>query len=266
MLFRPSPTPSTSVPLGARSVGCYRVQPGWREDVSTKHFTQIFWSVRGRGAMVMNGVEHPLKAGDIGLYPPGMEHRVYALDEPWEVRWWTMDGALVPAIIRSFGLARAGVFSAGPAPVELFQELHRAIRTVTPEGERQASALAYRLLALAAGGKQRAGPRANETVEAAARILRAEWNNPTLGIKPLAARLGLHRSSLTRQFRAAMGLAPVAYLSSLRMQNALSLLTSTDLPVAVIARRTGFTDPYYFSRCVTRATGLSPRAFRRKFV
>ncbi|NQU09290.1 helix-turn-helix transcriptional regulator [bacterium] len=263
MVFRPSATPSIAIPLGARSVGHYRVRAGWREGEVVKQCVQVFWTVRGRGALVIDGDQHPLGPGRIGVYFPGMLHRVFALAEPWECRWWTMDGILAPAIVSGFGLA-PGVQATGPAPVRLFQELHRAIGAVTPKGERLASALAYRLLASAADGVRRERRRQDALVEAAVQILRAEWNHPGLSVKTLAARLGVHRSSLTRRFQTALGVAPVAYLTSLRMQHALSLLASTGLPVAIVARRTGFSDPDYFSRCVSHATGRSPRAFRRQ--
>ena len=47
-----------------------------------------------------------------------------------------------------------------------------------------------------------------------------------------------------------------------RLQEAQKLLLTTELPVAEVARRTGWNDPFHFSRLFTRLTGRSPSAFR----
>jgi AraC-like DNA-binding protein len=261
LLYRPTASPAAEVPLGARSVGHYRVEPGYRDNVAVKHFVQVFWGVSGYGALVLNGMERTLHPGQVAVYFPGMEHRVYALDVEWEYRWWTMDGSLASACTTAFGLA-SDIFDVGPAPVKEFKSLAKAIGDIGEAGEIAASALAYRLLALASSRKK--PETADPLIQQAREIMQREWGNPALGVEALAYRLRLHRSSFTRRFAEIVGLAPVEYISNLRVQNALSLLKQTDRPVAEIARSCGYTDPNYFSRMIRKATGLSPRQFRER--
>lgn len=258
-LFRPTPAPSASLPFGARSVGHYLVPPGYRDVIKIKYFVQVFWGIAGVGALVINGIERTLRPRQVALYFPGMRHEVYALDEIWEYCWWTMDGPLAQAVAAALGLA-AGVYDAGPAPLQLLRRLSGMIRDQSQAAERQASALAYRLLILAASGRS-AGIK-DRYVEEAVKIIHAEWNRPQLCVKQMADRLRLHRSSLSRRFEAALGLPPVAYLARLRVQNALSLLRQTEKTVAEISVQCGYNDPDYFGRLIRRSTGLSPRAFR----
>lgn len=259
-LWRPSLAPSVDVPLGARSVGHYVVDREYREEPMVKHFVQIFWGVKGVGVLVIDGVERRLLPGTIALYFPQMEHRIYSEDELWEYRWWTMDGPLAASITAAFGLAKADIYQAGAAPVSLFRKLEEAIRDMTPRGERHASALAYALLTRAAG--RRSAPETDTDIRQATDIIHREWNEPELGVESLSRRLKLHRSSFSRRFRSAMGVTPIAYITNLRTQNALSLLKQTGRSVAEIARACGWDDPNYFSRCIRRATGHSPKAFR----
>ena len=101
------------------------------------------------------------------------------------------------------------------------------------------------------------------TVLAAVDTIHNEWNNPQMGVDLIADRLRIHRSSLSRRFHAALGVSPVKYLTNLRVQNALSRLKAGRQPIGDIAFDCGWTDPNYFSRCIRRATGLSPKDFRK---
>jgi len=259
ILFRPTPAPSANLPLGARSVGHYLVQPGYRDHVLVKQFVQVFWGITGTGALVINGMECKLQPRQIAIYFPGMRHEVYALNKEWEYCWWTMDGPLATSITTSFGLV-AGVYSAGPAPLPLLRHLEGAIRNQSQAAERQASAIAYQLLTMAVSGRRTRNedPWANEAV----RIIHHEWNQSQLCVKQLADRLHVHRSSLSRRFEKAVGIPPVAYLVRLRVQNALSMLKQTEKPIAEVAALCGYNDPNYFARLMHRYTGLSPRRFR----
>jgi AraC-like DNA-binding protein len=258
-ILRPTPMPSTDLPFGARSVGYYHALPGFRDKVKVKHFVQVFWGIRGTGALVINGAERKLKPRQIAVYFPGMRHEVYALNDEWEYCFWTMDGPMAAGITAAFGLS-ADIFDAGEAPLPLFRKLEKMIRGQSPAAEREASALAYRLLTLAASGRRQKAD--DQLSNKAVKIIHDEWNRPQLSVKELAERLHLHRSSFSRRFEAALGIAPITYLTRLRVQNALSLLGQTEKPVAEIARLCGYNDPNYFSRLIHHYTGLSPHGFR----
>lgn len=259
-LFRPSPAPTIPIALGARSVGCYRVAPDYRDVVAVKPFVQVFWGVRGAGALIINGRERRLRPNQVALYFPGHKHQVYAKDEPWEYRWWTMDGPLAESIVSAFGLV-PGVFEAAPPPLDLFRKLEKAILNPTPAGERKASLLAYQLLIQAAAGAKPAT--AGTGVEQALAAAHQQWRNPNFSVKALADELGLHRSQLSREFRRVMGVPLMEYVLRLRLQAALSLLRATDEPICDIAPRCGFQDPDYFARLIRRKFRAAPSQIRR---
>lgn len=81
-------------------------------------------------------------------------------------------------------------------------------------------------------------------------------------IPELARRGAMSESTLLRLFRRGTGDTPAGYLARLRIGRARSLLLNTSLPISEIARKTGFGDSNYFSRCFRKHTGVSPRAFR----
>jgi AraC-like DNA-binding protein len=77
-----------------------------------------------------------------------------------------------------------------------------------------------------------------------------------------AARLGYSLPTLNRACRAATGRNAKILIDARVALEAGRLLAHTDLPVAAIGRRLGFTEPTNFGKFFTHRTGLSPGAFR----
>ena len=259
--LRVSPTPSPDVALGAHGIGHYIHPAGFWEPPMTKPFAEVFWGVEGRGSFVIDGVEMILPPEHIAVYLPGMVHEWSAIDDDWEMRWWTMDGPLTADIMTGMGL-HPGVFEAGPAPVELFDRLEAAIRDPSPLGERRASAVAFELLTLT-HGLDSTGP-GDALVNEILGYLTVHWAEHDLSVTSLAHTFHVHRSTLARRFQAALGTSPVDYIIAMRIQNAMSLLQQTSHTVTEIAHQCGFSDPNYFARLFRRHTGMSPTAYRKR--
>ena len=85
-----------------------------------------------------------------------------------------------------------------------------------------------------------------------------------LDLPQLARRAHLSPSRFSAVFREALGLAPSQYIQARRMIRAESLLISSDASVQDIAERSGFGDPFHFSRLFTKRHGISPRAYREQ--
>lgn len=78
----------------------------------------------------------------------------------------------------------------------------------------------------------------------------------------VACEIGLSPFTTIRQFKAATGRTPHAYLLEIRLDAAKRLLTGTNASVESIAKRVGFDDLAYFSRFFKRRTGITPSGFR----
>jgi AraC family transcriptional regulator len=83
---------------------------------------------------------------------------------------------------------------------------------------------------------------------------------PTLG--QMAATAHLSAYHFARQFKAATGLPPHQYVIARRIERARQLLQAgTDLSLAEVAARAGFSDQSQFSRHFKRLVGVTPRQF-----
>lgn len=85
------------------------------------------------------------------------------------------------------------------------------------------------------------------------------------GVAELARAAGLSPAHFARAFRARTGVAPHAWLATLRLERALDLLRRPgSAPVlAEVAAAAGFADQAHMTRELRRATGLTPGALRR---
>lgn len=81
-------------------------------------------------------------------------------------------------------------------------------------------------------------------------------------VEALAREAGVHRVHLARTFRDHYGVAVTRYARSVRVQSALSLLTSTHLPLSRLAAESGYADQSHLTREVRAATGATPGAIR----
>ena len=76
---------------------------------------------------------------------------------------------------------------------------------------------------------------------------------------------GLPKRSFDRRFRAATGYSPLAYIQTLRVEEAKQLLETSTVAVEKIGRQVGYEDAASFRRLFRRLTGIAPGDYRRKF-
>ena len=83
-------------------------------------------------------------------------------------------------------------------------------------------------------------------------------------IAELASQVGVSRSVLAERFRHFLGVPPMTYLTSWRLQLGAQLLTSTSHSVAQIAGEVGYESEPAFNRAFKREFGSPPARFRLK--
>lgn len=81
-------------------------------------------------------------------------------------------------------------------------------------------------------------------------------------VSELAREVAVSRSILAERFSAALGVAPMRYLTHWRLQIAADLLRTTRPGLAALAARVGYESEEAFSRAFKRHLGVSPAAWR----
>ncbi len=84
-------------------------------------------------------------------------------------------------------------------------------------------------------------------------------------VDEMIRRSKLAERTFKRRFTAATGMAPIAYVQRLRIEDAKRRLERTEASVDDISWRVGYEDPAFFRRLFKRTTGLAPGAYRKRF-
>ncbi len=95
-----------------------------------------------------------------------------------------------------------------------------------------------------------------------AMLLRAKMEallDRPLDLEALSRDVGMSRRLLSQRCREACGTSPARFMQDLRLHRSRTLVTGTDLPVRVIARRCGFANPNHFATAYRRRYGHAPR-------
>jgi AraC family transcriptional regulator, arabinose operon regulatory protein len=220
----------------------------------------------GEGWCRSGGAHHRITAGNALVIRPREPH-VYGADSraPWSAWWLHVVGEAVPDLLDALEVTPARpvvAVSRLSQAVSLVDEAIKAFETdESPSSLAAASGAAWHLFASLASGRHRVPHGRPDPVALATAKLQQDLTT-TVAVADLAASVGLSSSHLSALFRRAVGCGPAEYQTRLRMSAARELLDTTDLPVASVARRVGYADPFYFARKFRAAHGTTPSEYR----
>ena len=202
------------------------------------------------------------EAASVAFHPPGEEHavaigardvRCLNVGLPASAVREAHEAGGLPAFVRAVG---------GPL-VWLARRIHDETRSWSPSSPASVEALVLEMLATVSAAKlppsDRLPPR---WLDEAEEILRHEFRT-TLTVRGLARRVGVHPIHLSRSWRRYRRCSVGDAVRRLRLDEARRRLGSHDA-LADIALDLGFADQAHFTRAFRRATGLTPRAWRRR--
>lgn len=244
---------------------------------------ELVYVIKGSGLHHIDGEPFPLIAGDLYAIGEGTLHS-YQVERDLEfynlllkpglfdARELAELGALhdFAAFLRGGGGARPKLSFAPPHSDRLAQLLERMseeIKHKQPGWRLAAKALFSEFIVAACRQTSVAASEAPDVDDGpVASALGAihERYAEHLTVDQLAEVAGVSAGHLGETFRARTGLTIHQYLGKLRVDRARELLESTELSITDICHRCGFEDSGYLTRVFKKATGLTPRDYRRQ--
>lgn len=85
-----------------------------------------------------------------------------------------------------------------------------------------------------------------------------------ISIQTLADLCSINPNYAGQLFKQKMNQTFNSYLANLRIQQAIHLLTNTDMPVALVASSVGYQDYFYFAKVFKKITGSTPSSYRQE--
>lgn len=101
-----------------------------------------------------------------------------------------------------------------------------------------------------------------QTASAIRSYIEEHYCDPELCVKRLADEFSMHRTLVSKIFKAGTGMSFSEYLLQLRMKRSLELLRGSQQSITAIAETVGYVNYTTFKRAFIRYAGISPRDYR----
>lgn len=101
-----------------------------------------------------------------------------------------------------------------------------------------------------------------KTLAMIAKVIEDNISNPDLNVNMLCEKSGIANKQLYRLIKKYMGMAPLDYIRSVRLQNAAVLLNQHRFTVSEISYMVGFKTPSYFAKCFQNHYGVKPSQYQ----
>lgn len=251
----------------------------WRNFAHTHSFLEVCLAYAGQGSFTVDGVDHPVGAGDVFIARPGDVHEIVSSrSAPLGIAFWGF--TLVPSTAAATsrngwwsGLIRpdrpsvsttlgtlpalvAGLAAEAASPRSGYQKQLEALGQALVVETARAFA-ADEDLAVEAVPTDRA----TTTAAAMERYLADNLQRP-ISVRDVAAVVHLSTRHAARLFTRQTGTSLMAALRRLRLERAAHLLLETQEPVGEVARACGYPQPRPFITAFRRRYGQPPGAFR----
>lgn len=267
-----APIKDKSRPLIVTSCGTYRLKtvkrlPTWRPKGRLDY--QLLYIVSGKGHFYFHGEDRVVYAGRMVLIQPRQEQRYeYFGEDKTEVYWVHFTGSDVKNILRSYNIPMDDpIFYSGASSTYsyLFKEMIHELQNCKTGYEDLLALYLRQIFLLVQRTRQEERPTVStyiqEEMEFARRYFNEHYNEP-ISIQEYAESRNMSVCYFQRNFKQIVKHTPMQYLLTIRVNNAASLLETTDYSMAEIAAIVGYEDPLYFSRLFRKIKGVSPRDYR----
>ena len=267
------PFKDKSKPLLVGSCGTYRLQtvkklPTWRPRGRLDY--QLLYIVSGKAHFYFDDAERIVTAGHMVLFQPRQEqHYEYFGTDKTEVYWVHFTGSNVKNILRRYDIPLdTPVFYSGTSVIYayLFKEMINELQTCRTGYEELLTMYLQQILILVQRIRLERRPSVNTHIQEEMEYARRYFNehySEQINIEEYAESRNMSVSWFQRNFKQIVNCSPMQYLLTIRMNNAASLLESTDYSMAEISAIVGYDNPLYFSRLFKKQNRVSPSEYRK---
>jgi len=237
--------------------------PEWK--IPPRHIRNIelVLILRGIGKISVDNEEYTVGAGDLFCFQPSIKHSLWVEQEPY-MEFYGLHFELPPGI-PSIPFPPRMRLDAPQKITSLFRNLYEIHTQKEYLYEwKQQIILQQILCEIFQFLHPEDKPIASVRIKKALEYIHNNPNRPP-SMEELLKQAGIHKTLFIASFRQVTGTTPKQYILDHLLGYAQALLLETNLPIATLAERSGFSDPFYFSRCFRKHFRLSPKQYREKY-
>lgn len=244
-------------------------------------FAELFYVYDGEGEELLNGTKHLLRPGTVSFLLPHHLHELRStLNKPVRMYCCMFDIHVLYGSRYDFELVGRLLQTGSTLPSfvefeseeaeqmrDIFEKIYAEYRNANfGKSSFIRSKLLEALLLFA-----RAQIRPDESVDVGSSIKRTFWDilqhvhlhyADKLTLESLSHKYKISAPTISQSFKKLSGKSFLEYLHTLRINRALSLLSSTEMPVTDVAAEVGFESYRTFTRVFKKMKGVTPGEFR----
>lgn len=226
---------------------------------SNKRKTRFGLIEKGSGSYIYLNKKLDVTEGDIVYIP----ERVYCYSE------WHGNPEIKVTYISCFMNYATDCFAYEPqilrAEPEVWDGLSEIATLLTGDfsDELLAYSVFFRLLRDILPGMTESAISTDKTLQTAISYITNNWDK-LFSVKDLALHCRISESGLYHLFRKQLGQSPISFLNSIKVNQAIQFLETTDYSISEISSLSNFNSENHFRKVFTEFTGVTPSKYRKQ--
>lgn len=257
-----------------RYISISKYEGDWQSLPHTHQFSELFYVLSGEGAFYIEDDKIPVKADDLMIINPHVEHTEKTLpNDPMEYIVFGVEGLafsfIDPDQDNTKGYSFYSYGSDKNQFINFAQLMMREFHEKKPGFEKVCHGL-LQVLLVYISRKQNLSVISDSSFQLskecalAKRYIDANYAK-NITLDSLAEITHINKFYLAHSFTECIGQSPINYLTDRRLEACKELLTSSNLSVAQVASSVGFSSQSYFSQIFRKKTGMTPRQYRHRY-
>ncbi|CQR47145.1 Bifunctional transcriptional activator/DNA repair enzyme AdaA [Paraliobacillus sp. PM-2] len=258
------------MPLKLLYITHTKYDKGWHSTQHTHHFTELFYIVKGKGVILLQNQEVPVKENDLVIINPNVEHteKSNSLDS-LEYIALGIEGL-------SFSLpeekeTQMGLYTYRGDQEDILFYLNKLLSEIK-QNEEDYEVICQNIIEILIIKLRRDKnftltktntKNLNKSVSLIQHYLNQNYRED-ISLDSLAEIGHINKFYLAHSFKKDIGISPIEYLQKVRVREAKILLETTNYSIASIAEIVGFSSQSFFTQSFKRFTDKTPSKYRKE--
>ena len=251
------------------SVSLAKDEKDWQSVFHTHHFTEIFFVANGSGNFLFRNDIHPIKAGDLIIIPPYLEHTEQSIPGmPLEYYVLAIDGIAFQTKENAPAAQIFCDFDSRAMVGDLFAQIYYEVKSEKYGSEMICQHLLDILVLRILRSSRQLVPVSINTVRMTKECAQIKEYLDTnyaehITLETLTSLTHMNKYYMAHSFTKFTGMSPIQYLNQRRLETACQLLRDTDYSISDISSQTGFSSQSYFTQIFRKFYGITPVKYRQ---